>query len=66
MDPILTVALASLVTAIAGWIQGRSTGRKQGAAASLRPPPKKRCKLCEADAKYCEQHSHSKWSEHDD
>lgn len=40
LDPMLVVAIASVLTAFAGWIRGRSVGREQGRqeGISMRPP----------------------------
>jgi hypothetical protein len=53
LDPMITASLALVLTAFAGWIRGRTVGRREGE--SHRPPP--RCKICEARAEYCAHHS---------
>jgi len=60
MDPLLSGALAALISAVAAWIHGRSRGVARGVEVgkSLRPQAPQVCDdpECQQRAKWCDKH----------
>lgn len=62
MDPLLSAAIAALLTSFAAWVNSRIEKRKQ----SLRPPPFRVCSdpRCARAAVWCELHGQHHHHEH--
>lgn len=60
MDPILSGAIAALISAFAAWVHGRARGMAKGVEVgrSLRPQAPQVCDdvECQQRAKWCDKH----------
>ena len=60
MDPILSGAIAALISALAAWLHGRARGVAKGVEVgrSLRPQASQVCDdpECKEPAKWCDKH----------